>query len=143
MASPLKVPSPLAAQRAATGIGPAPASWCFSPPLKHPTFVKKHNMAIRPNKNWIATKVNFQLYARLQPIRSRLPLPERLCAGSATFLADLAFVPNDTIDSLACPELVEGQSQSAIHPRQMRQERYWQNEDYPISRASPPGFSPR
>jgi hypothetical protein len=25
--------------------------------MKHPTFVKKHNMAIRPNKNWIATKV--------------------------------------------------------------------------------------
>ena len=48
-------------------------------------------MAIRPNKNWIATKVNFQPYARLQPIRSRLPFPERLCAGSATFLADLCF----------------------------------------------------
>jgi hypothetical protein len=103
--------------------------------MKHPTFVKKYNMAIRPNKNWIATKVNFQFYARLQPIRSRLPLPVRLCAGSATFLADLAFISNDPIDSL--------DSESAIHPRQMRQERYWQNEDYPISRASPPGFSPR
>jgi hypothetical protein len=93
-------------------------------------------MAIRPNKNWIATKVNFQLYARLQPIRSRLPFPVRPCAGSVSFLADLAFVLNDPIDSL--------RSQSAIHPRQMRQERFFrQNEDYPISRASAPGFSPR
>jgi hypothetical protein len=50
----------------AKSIGPVPASWCFYPPKKHPTFVKKYNMAIRPNKNWIATKVNFQPYARLQ-----------------------------------------------------------------------------
>jgi hypothetical protein len=44
-------------------------------------------------------------------------LPERLCAGSASFLADLAFVPNDVIES--------SDKESAMHPRQMRQERFF------------------
>jgi hypothetical protein len=40
-ALPLKVPSLFASIQEAKRIGPAPASWCFSPPMKHPTFVKK------------------------------------------------------------------------------------------------------
>jgi hypothetical protein len=75
-------------------------------------------------------------YARLQP-------SDQGCCFMSVFAPVLprswptfAFVPNDTIDSL--------RSKSAMHPRQMRQERFFgQNEDYPISRASPPGFSPR
>ena len=73
---------------------------CSSPPTEHPAFVKKNNMAIRPNKNWIATKVNFQLYARLQP-------SDQGCRFLSVFAPVLprswptfAFVPNDTIDSL-------------------------------------------
>ena len=131
----LKVPSPLAAQKAATGIGPAPASWCSPAPSEHPAFVKKHNMAIRPNKNWIATKVNFQLYARLQPIRSKLPLPERLCAGSATFLADLCFCIQRT-DRFVGKHI--GISSQADASGTVLAERGLSDR-----RASPPGFSPR
>ena len=57
---------------------------CFSPPMKHPAFVKRFGTAIRPNTFWIAAKVNVQLYARLWPTRSGLKFPERLCAGSAS-----------------------------------------------------------
>jgi hypothetical protein len=63
--------------------------------MKHPAFVKRFGTAIRPNTFWIAAKVNVQLYARLWPTRSGPTFPERLCAGSVSFLADLAFVPND------------------------------------------------
>jgi hypothetical protein len=80
----LKVPSLFAALYKAKSIGPAPASWCSSPPSEHPTFVKRFGTAIRPNTFWIAAKVNFQLYARLWPTRSGPTFPERLCAGSAS-----------------------------------------------------------
>jgi hypothetical protein len=79
-----KVPSPLAAQSAATGIGPAPACWCSPAPTEHPAFVKRFGTAIRPNTYWIAAKANFQLYARLWPTRSGPTFPERPCAGSAS-----------------------------------------------------------
>jgi hypothetical protein len=106
-------------------------------PLRHPSTPpsSKKQYGNSPQQKLDCHEGELPTIRQASALRSRLPFPERLCAGSATFLADLAFISNDPIDSL--------DSESAIHPRQMRQERYWQNEDYPISRASPPGFSPR
>jgi hypothetical protein len=87
--------------------------------MKHPAFVKKHNMAIRPNKNWIATKVYVQPYARLQPLRSRLSFLSVFAPVLPRSYPDLAFVPNDPIDSLDRPALSRVEGRSAIHPRHM------------------------
>jgi hypothetical protein len=83
----------------------------LSPPSEHPTFVKKHNMAIRPNKNWIATKVNFQPYARLQP-------SDQGCRFLSVFAPVL---PRSWPTSLLCPttQIDSLARESAIHPRQM------------------------
>jgi len=104
--------------------------------IRAPHLRQKTIWQFAPTLIWIATKVNFQLNARLQPIRSRLPLPERSCAGSVSFLSRPRF--STQRHDRFVGERLGNPSQADASGTVFRQ-----NEDYPISRASPPGFSPR
>jgi hypothetical protein len=60
-------------------------------------------MAIRPNKNWIATKVNFQPYARLQPSDQGCRFLSVFAPVLPRSWPTIAFVPNDPDRFVAKP----------------------------------------